>query len=96
MPKNKNQTINKKDIIIYSLIAIQFILISVLAVSLYNTTDNLRSETAIISNHDKLVREAQFKCLEETGGLDCDYVKTHEELRAEFIEAVAKGDIIRK
>lgn len=96
MPKNKNQTINKKDIIFYSLIAIQFVLIAILAVSLHNTTNNLRSETAIISNHDKLVREAQFKCLEETGGIDCDYVKTHEELRAQFIESAAKGDIIRK
>lgn len=96
MPKNKNQIINKKDIIIYSLIVIQFVLITILAVSLHSTASNLRSETAIISNHDKLVREAQFKCLEEAGGIECDYVKTHEELRAEFIEAVAKGDIIRK
>lgn len=93
MGKKTRVNFNKKDIIFSAGIAISIVFNVILAFSLSNAINYSRNSAAIISNHEKLVREAQFKCLEETGGVNCDYVELHEKLRLDYIDDMVKGEL---
>ena len=93
MGKAKKLNFSRKDILLSVGIVISLIFNIVLAFLLSNAINYSRNSAAIISNHEHLVRQAQFKCLEETGGIDCDYVKLHEKLRLEFIDSMVKGEL---